>query len=181
MSSSRWHTWVKTSWWEAPSPRQGEFQWRGSFSCNMWWQVKFNDVMIKNRMKIDGTFQILIIFIIYQVFCFYYLTTFKWFNQNHAPKNHTKIRGKFINLKLFLYFVKLSISLYSAINLFMLHHWTSWKGNTRSVLCHLEVVLDSFTWILFRKDTALKILRNNRFHQEYAPVKFLNFGNIYLV
>ena len=29
MSSSRWRTWVENFWWEAPSPRQGEFQSRG--------------------------------------------------------------------------------------------------------------------------------------------------------
>ena len=29
LSPSRWRTRVETSWWEAPSPRQGEFQSRG--------------------------------------------------------------------------------------------------------------------------------------------------------
>ena len=51
LSSSRWRTRVETSWWEAPSPRQGEFQSRGSSSILCSYLAHLLSQSLKNQKK----------------------------------------------------------------------------------------------------------------------------------
>ena len=58
LSYSRGRTWVETSWWEAPSPRQGQFQsrvtgrtiWYPKFLPGLLFGLTYKDFCIKTRL-----------------------------------------------------------------------------------------------------------------------------------